>query len=96
MLIHIVVWKYREDVPLDVREAHVASLKALDGLVPGMLRFEVGSDILHLERSYDTGLASAFADKDALEAYTVHESHQRVAGMGKTISAHVASVDFLY
>ena len=95
MLIHIVVWKYREDVPDEVRREHVESLKALDGLVPGMHRFEIGSDILKLDRSYDTGLAAAFEDEAALDAYTVHESHVRVASIGKEISAHVASVDFL-
>ena len=95
MLIHIVVWKYREDVPGDIRAEHLAGLKALEGLVPGLLRFEVGSDVLHLERSYDTGLAAAFTGREALDEYTVHEKHQRVASMGKTISAHVASVDFL-
>ena len=94
MLIHIVVWKYREDVPDNVRAEHISSLRALDGLVPGMRRFEVGQDILHLERSYDTGLAAAFTGREALEEYTVHEAHQTVAAMGKTISAHVASVDF--
>ena len=94
MLIHIVVWKYREDVPDNIRAEHISSLRALDGLVEGMLRFEVGPDILHLDRSYDTGLAAAFTGLEALEEYTVHDSHQKVASMGKTISAHVASVDF--
>ena len=94
MLIHIVVWKYREDVPENVRSEHIASLRALDGLVPGMIRFEVGSDILHLERSYDTGLAAAFTGRASLDEYTVHKAHQKVAAMGKTISVHVASVDF--
>ncbi|QQS40790.1 MAG: Dabb family protein [Acidobacteriota bacterium] len=94
MLIHIVVWKYSDDVSEDVRAEHVAALKALDGLVPGMARFEVGTDVLHLERSYDTGLASAFEDRAALDAYTDHPEHVKVAQMGKRISAHVASVDF--
>lgn len=95
MLIHIVVWKYRDRIDTETREEHVAALKALDGVVPGIVRFEVGSDVLHLERSYDTGLAAAFDDRAALDAYTDHPEHVRVAQMGKGISAHVASVDFL-
>lgn len=95
MLIHIVVWKYRSDVAEAMRLNHVDSLKALDGLVPGMTRFEVGRDVLHLDRSYDTGLASAFEDKEALDAYTLHEAHQKVANLGKQISEHVVSVDFI-
>lgn len=95
MLIHIVVWKYREETSQDIRREHVESLKALDGIVPGMLRFEVGSDVLDLDRSYDTGLVAEFTGREALDEYTVHEAHQKVASMGKDISAHVASVDFL-
>lgn len=94
MLIHIVVWKYRDDIPVSMRKEHVESLRALDGIVDGMHRFEVGSDVLHLDRSYDTGLASAFKDKEALDAYTVHDAHVQVANLGKEISEHVASVDF--
>lgn len=95
MLIHIVVWKYRDDVEENVRAGHVAELKKLDGIVSGMIRFEVGSDILDLDRSYDTGLAAAFSDRDALDRYTEHEEHLKVAALGKRISRHVASVDFL-
>jgi stress responsive alpha/beta barrel protein len=31
----------------------------------------------------------------ALEAYTVHPEHVKVAEFGRSISAHVASVDFV-
>jgi len=95
MLIHLVIWKYKEETPEGIRSEHINALKALDGIVPGMIRFQVGSDILSLDRSYDTGLSAEFVDEAALEAYTVHEEHVKVASMGKSISAHVASVDFL-
>lgn len=95
MLIHIVVWKYKDDVPKDVRESHVKALKALEGVVDGMVSFRVGSDVLRLDRSYDTGLTSVFADRGAFDAYTTHPEHVTVADMGKEIAEHVASVDFL-
>lgn len=94
MLIHLVVWKYNEDVSDEARDDHRSQLKALEGLVAGMQRLEVGADVLGLDRSYDTGLSAAFDDKESLDAYTVHERHVKVAALGKTISSHVASVDF--
>lgn len=94
MLIHLVVWKYRDDVSQEVRDDHRSKLKALEGLVPGMMRLEVGADVLGLDRSYDTGLSAAFDDKESLDAYTVHERHAKVAALGKTIASHVVSVDF--
>jgi hypothetical protein len=56
---------------------------------------EVGEDILHLERSFDTGLVVKFNDADALQLYTDHPDHQKVAVMGKRISEKVVSVDFI-
>ncbi|MCB1025831.1 MAG: Dabb family protein [Acidobacteria bacterium] len=94
MLIHIVVWKYRQDVPEETRAEHVLMLKRLPDLVPGIVSFHVGRDILHLDRSYDTGLTSVFADREALDTYTDHEEHQKVDSMGKQIAEKVASVDF--
>jgi hypothetical protein len=74
---------------------HRAKLKALTGVIPEIKSFEVGRDILHLERSYDTGLVATFADRIALDRYTDHPEHVRVAAIGKQIAEHVVSVDFL-
>ena len=94
MLTHIVVWKYRAEVDQATREQHIGDLRRLDSLVPGMLSLSVGADILHLPRSYDTGLIITFRDRAALEAYTVHPQHMSVVELGRSISEHIASVDF--
>ena len=95
MLTHIVLWKYREDVAQAARNEHVAALKSLPAVIPGIINFNVGFDMLHLERSYHTGLVAVFPDRAALDAYTVHPEHQKVVALGRAISAHVASVDFI-
>ena len=94
MLIHIVVWKYRADVEEDVREEHLSRLRRLPSVVPEVLSFKVGTDVLGLPRSYDTGLVATFRDRAALDAYTVHPEHILVANLGRNISEHVVSVDF--
>ena len=95
MLTHIVVWKYRADVEQPVRDEHVARLKRLASIIPKIESFSVGGDLLKLPRSYDTGLVATFRDRAALEAYTVHPEHILVADLGRNISEHVASVDFV-
>jgi hypothetical protein len=95
LLTHIVIWKYSADVPEERRREHVARLRRLPELVPGILSFAVGSDVLGLPRSYDTGLVATFHDRAGLDAYTVHPEHEQVVALGREISAHVASVDFL-
>jgi len=94
MLTHIVVWKYRSDVEQFAREEHVRLLSELRGTVPEVRSLAAGFDILHLARSYDTGLVAVFDDQAGLDAYTIHPEHVRVAEFGRSISEHVASVDF--
>ena len=94
MLTHIVIWKYKAEADEGRRREHVERLRALDGLIPEIESFAVGSDVLKLPRSYHTGLVATFRDRAALEAYNVHPEHQAVVELGRAISEHVASVDF--
>lgn len=94
MLTHIVVWKYRNDISEDTRVEHVERLRALRSLVAGIESLEVGFDALHLARSFDTGLVAVFRDRAALDEYTLHPTHVKVAEFGRSISERVASVDF--
>jgi len=94
MLTHIVCWKYKDEVSEEQREDHRAALMGLVGQVPEIRDFRVGKDILHLERSFDTGLYSTFDDKEALGRYTDHPAHLAVAALGRGISIQVVSVDF--
>lgn len=96
MLIHIVCWKYKNETSQETREDHVTKLKNLPNEIPNIESFKIGFDILHLERSFDLGLVAIFPNKDALDAYTVHPTHQEVANLGKEIAEKVVSVDFLH
>jgi hypothetical protein len=95
MLTHIVIWKYRDDVEQFAREEHVNLLRRLRTVIPEVQSLSVGFDMLFLPRSYDTGLVAIFADRAALDAYTIHPEHIKVAEFGRSISAHAASVDFI-
>ena len=95
MLTHIVCWKYKLETDDDTRRRHVESLRALTGSILDIVLLNVGFDILHLERSFDTGLVAIFADRDALDRYTQHPDHQKIAAMGRDISERVVSVDFV-
>ena len=94
MLTHVVIWKYRPEVDQGSRDEHLAELRSLAGLVEGMERLAVGFDILHLARSYDTALVALFRDRAALDEYTIHPQHLRVADLGRGLSETIASVDF--
>ncbi|HEY8559381.1 MAG TPA: Dabb family protein [Pyrinomonadaceae bacterium] len=95
MLTHIVCWKYKAETSEAERAEHVRALRALADVIPNILSFSVGRDILQLERSFDTGLVATYPDRAALDFYTDHPAHQAVAAMGKRIAEKVVSVDFL-
>ena len=94
MLTHIVVWKYKPEVSDEERTEHMRRLRALADVIPEVVLLRVGGDMLHLARSYDTGLVAEFHDRAGLDAYTIHPTHEEVAALGRRISQHVASVDF--
>ncbi len=95
MLIHIVCWKYKAETTAAERDEHITMLAALPEKIKCIDTFEVGRDILHLDRSFDTGLVARFEDQATLDEYTVHVDHQAVAAFGKQIAERVVSVDFL-
>jgi len=94
MIVHIVCWRYKPETDEPAREEHRSRLRALPSMMPDIVSFDVGKDMLHLERSFDTGLVAVFPDLEALAGYTDHPEHQKVAALGKEISAQVVSVDF--
>lgn len=94
MLTHIVIWKYRADADEQARAEHAAMLRHLPSVIAEIEGFSVGFDVIGLPRSYDLGLVVMFRNRAALEAYTVHPEHVKVAEFGQRIQEHIASVDF--
>ena len=94
MLTHIVIWKYNSEVEQEVRKEHLRMLRALASVIEEIESLSVGFDVLKLPRSFDSGLVAVFRDRAALDAYTIHPEHIKVANFGKAISERVASVDF--
>ena len=95
MLTHIVCWKYKKETTPEQIETHLIKLRNLPKVIPNILSFNVGRDVLHLERSFDTGLVAIYPDRAALDFYTDHPTHREVAALGKEIAEKVVSVDFL-
>ena len=94
MLTHIVCWKYKTETTHEQKETHLAKLKNLPSVIPDIISFNLGFDILRLERSFDLGLVAVYPDRAALDFYTEHAVHQEAAKMGKEIAERVVSVDF--
>jgi hypothetical protein len=82
MVKHIVLWKLRESAGGRSAQQNALEMKsrleALNGLIPGLVRLEVGIDFGRTEASADVALYSEFADRLALESYQRHPEHVAV------------------
>lgn len=82
MIKHIVMWKLKDRAEDSDKATNIIKMKALlescRGIVPGMLKLEVGLAHPPLEATYDVVLYSEFADQAALDAYQVHPTHQAI------------------
>jgi len=93
VILHLVCFKYKANVDAETQQQHRERLAALR-TIDGVRELKVGADVVRSARSYDTGLAITFADREALDAYQTHDRHVPVAQYGASLSDHIVAVDF--
>jgi hypothetical protein len=95
MLKHVVFFKFKQGVA----EAEIVdlekSLAELPPIIPEILSYEFGRDVVRSERSYDLALVSTFRDLDSLQRYQIHPDHQIVLQKVNNLCESVLAVDFL-
>jgi hypothetical protein len=93
MIVHLVCFKYKQEVDHAARASHRERLLGLAD-IDGILDLKVGEDIVRSERSYDTGLLVLLRDRAALEGYGAHPRHVPVARFGVGLCASIVAADF--
>lgn len=85
MVRHIVLFKFRDDVPASTLDAIRDGLAALEQKVGGFTGYAWGTTITHDNRQhgYTHGFTMDFVDEPALRAYGPHPEHQKVVAMIK-------------
>ena len=58
-----------------------------------MVNLQVGADVVHSVRSFDTGLIVVFNDRAGLDAYAVDPQHVPVAQFGAGLCEQIVAVD---
>jgi hypothetical protein len=95
---HIVFWKLRTELSAAERDEALRKIKAgfeaLQGVIPGLLRIEVGIDFLHSPESSDFVLYSELESRAALEAYQAHPAHQAMAPVVRDVRIERRVVDY--
>jgi hypothetical protein len=80
MVHHLVLFRFRDDLPPDAVPTVFAELRALAERIPGITGFSGGADGSKegLTRGYSHGFQMTFSDAAARDAYLPHPEHQRV------------------
>jgi hypothetical protein len=96
MIRHIVLFKFKDDVSSQEREAFIARLKRLPEQIAEIKEFEVGQDITRAPRSYDLALVAVYEDEAALRRYAEHPDHLPVVEQSRKICQHIVAVDYRF
>ncbi|AJY73417.1 Dabb family protein [Paenibacillus beijingensis] len=93
MITHIVFFRLKDRSPESVART-AAVLRDMEGKIDVLRYLEVGTDVVHSERSYDIALVSKFDSLEALGEYTVHPVHQKVIAHMAEVRESSVSVDY--
>ncbi|CAL8481574.1 Dabb family protein [Caballeronia sp. S22] len=97
MIRHIVMWRVRGESPEErqqARELVKESFEGLRGVIPGMLRLEVGLDSSAVDYACDVVLLTEFDSQAALDGYATHPEHLSVRERLGTIRTARFQVDY--
>jgi hypothetical protein len=98
MVKHIVFWKIKAELTGAARDEAVGKIAsgfaALQGVIPGLRRLEVGIDFLHSAQSADFALYSEFDSRAALDGYQAHPAHQALVPLVSGITIERRVIDY--
>ena len=95
MIVHIVMFKFREENKSLNIEKVEEKLNALVEKIDVLLSMEVGVDFNGSERAFDLVLTSKFKTKEDLKSYAVHPEHLKVLELIKKVTLESKVVDYI-
>ena len=96
-IVHLVMWRLNGATVAERQaqaRAMVRAFEALRGQVPGLLRMDVGANVLEADDAWDLALSMVFASRSALDAYNAHPAHQAIKALMRPMRQTRAQVDF--
>lgn len=97
MVKHIVLFKLKEDAPLEqkknVMSAFKQAIEALPAKIPFILKVEVGLN-MNPQETWDIALYSEFKSLDDVKAYAIHPDHVAAAKLIADLKESRSCVDY--
>ena len=94
MIRHVVMFKLRPGVSEAQRDKWLEMSRRVHEQIDLVRAYSIGADLLHLPRSYDVAVVADFDSLDAVRAYADDPAHLSTVELSRSLSEHIASVDF--
>jgi hypothetical protein len=95
MIVHIVMFKFKDENKSSNIEEVTKRLNALIQLIPTLKSMEVGVNFTLSDRAFDLSLYSTFETKEDLDAYALHPQHLKVVELIKSVTVESKVVDYI-
>jgi len=95
MIVHIVLFQFKEEHKKANMIQAKQMLENLMGAVPSLKSIDVGMNFSEEERAMDLSIITAFESKEDLDAYAVHPEHLKVVDFIKTVVEYSKVVDYI-
>ncbi|MDD4854467.1 MAG: Dabb family protein [Sulfuricurvum sp.] len=95
MLVHVVMFQFKEEKKEDNLATVKMMLEVLPAKIEALKSMEVGIDISRSARSFDLILISMFEDQAGLNEYAVHPAHLEVVSVIKEVTTLSKVVDYI-
>jgi len=94
MIVHIVMFKFKEEQKQENILLVKSSLEELVSKIPTLKSIEVGIDFSKTQRAFDLSLYSKFETLQDLKSYAVHPEHLKVVELIKSVTVESKVVDY--
>jgi hypothetical protein len=94
MVVHIVLFQFKEAHKQANMIQAKQMLEALLGAVPTLRSIDVGMNFSKEERAMDMSIITTFENRAGLEAYAVHPEHVKVIDFIKQVVEYTKVVDY--
>ena len=94
MIVHIVMFKFKEENKSQNLKIVEQKLNELVGKIDELKSIEVGIDFNGSERAFDLSLYSTFNSKEDLASYAIHPAHLEVVSLIKEVTQESKVVDY--
>ena len=94
MIRHVALFRWKEGTSAEAVEALASGLATMPDVIPGIQRYEFGSDLGITDGAYDFGLVADFDAEAAYHVYATHPAHLELVDLLRRFVEETSRMQF--